>query len=694
MLADLLGTLSVIVIVTEALGTFGQFRFPGLAGTCWGVCVLVLAWRRRTTRRAAPPMPIADDDGLPSTDRSMRLTDAVIVASAAGLLAAQWSGWVAQAVDVGIGGGGGPGNGDSLWYHMPFAATFVQSGWTSRLQFVNAEALVTYYPANTSLLHAVGMLTLHSDFLSVFLNFALVPVALLAGWCIGSGRRFGAATLAGVSVALALPIVAASEAGTAKDDVLGLVGLVAAVAFVVHPRAVAEVQSRRAAAWVGGMSAGLALGSKLTLVVPIVALGLSLFFLSPRGERRPTILRWATGVASTGGYWYARNLLRVGNPIPGLHLGIGPLQLPRPATPSMDLYGQNLFHNLGSATVWKLGLLPGLKSAFGDSWPLVLGILAVACVLGLIRLRGQSLVPVIVTLCAGLGFLITPGTVWGPQYIHEPDAAGVTAGLFAFNLRYLLPAIAVGLAVVPLAVGGWRYGRVVIAAFIGVTLLSTQLGALGQGGWSGGHAGVAILIGLGSAVLAGALAWSSGTPPGATGRDKAPRRGGTWAVAGGGAIAVAAVLWPVQVAYRQDRFASMPLAQWAARVAPARIGYSGFVFSYPLYGPSLQNSVTMIGQHGPDGAWHAVRTCRAWQRLIHQDRLQYVLVPVGGPSPIVGIDLARWKLGQPGGSPPEEPPESSWTRSAPGVRPVFVGWGVAAYSISPRIKGYACPRST
>jgi hypothetical protein len=102
-----------------------------------------------------------------------------------------------------------------------------------------------------------------------------------------------------------------------------------------------------------------------------------------------------------------------------------------------------------------------------------------------------------------------------------------------------------------------------------------------------------------------------------------------------------------------------------------RIGYSGFAFSYPLYGAHLQNQVQMIGEHGPDGDWHATRTCAAWRTDIRRDGVQYLVVPAGGTRVGLGIDLARWHMGLRGGEPPDEPPESQWSRTDPGLRVVF-----------------------
>jgi hypothetical protein len=149
------------------------------------------------------------------------------------------------------------------------------------------------------------------------------------------------------------------------------------------------------------------------------------------------------------------------------------------------------------------------------------------------------------------------------------------------------------------------------------------------------------------------------------------------------AIVAIALAWPAQRTYATHRYAELDLARWAEKGSGSSIGYSGFVFSYPLWGAHLQNQVQMIGEHGPDGAWHPARSCAAWRREVRRAHVRYVVVTIGAPAVGLGIDLSRWRVGLPGGEPPDEPPESRWTRSDPGARLVFRSTeGAAAYAIT------------
>ena len=62
------------------------------------------------------------------------------------------------------------------WYHGPFAAGFFQSGNTWDLHFIAPQFLAWFYPANSEIFHAVGMLAFDRDMLSPLLNL---------GWFIG-----------------------------------------------------------------------------------------------------------------------------------------------------------------------------------------------------------------------------------------------------------------------------------------------------------------------------------------------------------------------------------------------------------------------------------------------------------------------------------------------------------------------------
>ena len=77
---------------------------------------------------------------------------------AVSLVAAEWGAGTLHALRDGVSGV------DSLWYHMPISAGFVQSGSVAALHNINNDNVIEFYPATSELLHAVSILLLGSDF--------------------------------------------------------------------------------------------------------------------------------------------------------------------------------------------------------------------------------------------------------------------------------------------------------------------------------------------------------------------------------------------------------------------------------------------------------------------------------------------------------------------------------------------------
>src|SRR5439155_15631566 len=107
--------------------------------------------------------------------------------------------------------------------------------------------------------------------------------------------------------------------------------------------------------------------------------------LCARGERLRRAALWLTVVAVTGGYWYLRNLFRVGNPLPSLGLGVGPVRLPHVYTPGTGSVARYLFDR----RVWRMYFLPGLREALGPAWWTLFVAGAAGCVLAAVLAPGR-----------------------------------------------------------------------------------------------------------------------------------------------------------------------------------------------------------------------------------------------------------------------------------------------------------------
>src|SRR4029079_8778986 len=127
--------------------------------------------------------------------------------------------------------------------------------------------------------HAIGMNAFDRDLLSPLLNLVWFVGCLLAAWCIGRPYRMGPASLALAAVALSIPALS-DQAGEARNDIVGIFFLLAAVAIALNsgaapPQRAGVGPDRRGAAvseggrglstgalLLAGLAAGLAAGTK------------------------------------------------------------------------------------------------------------------------------------------------------------------------------------------------------------------------------------------------------------------------------------------------------------------------------------------------------------------------------------------------------------------------------------------------
>ena len=192
-LAEAVLAVAGLIWISEALGTFGGFEEGAVlgavivVGAAAGLVAGRLAAGRGLRPAATPPSPVAWGPAK------------AIAVLACAALAAAWMvptlGTMAAGMD----------RADSLWYHMPLAARFVQTGYLGHIYFFDPVFLASFYPANSEVLHAVGILFFDRDIVSPVLNLGWLAVALLAGLVhrqairgrpAGADRRLGGARLA------------------------------------------------------------------------------------------------------------------------------------------------------------------------------------------------------------------------------------------------------------------------------------------------------------------------------------------------------------------------------------------------------------------------------------------------------------------------------------------------------------------
>jgi hypothetical protein len=556
---------------------------------------------------------------------------------------------------------------DSTWYHGPFAAGFFQSGDTWELHFIAPQFLAWFYPANAEIFHAVGMAAFGRDILSPLLNLGWFIGCLVACWCIGRPYRVAPWSLALGAIALSLPVLS-DQAGEARNDIVGIFFLLAAVAVALNAWAAgggspasrrsverspanereeggkAGFSSERPGPELGallfvGLAAGLAAGAKLNFLLPAAVLVVGFAFIAPQGARWGSLAAAGLAALAGGGYWYLRNLIHTGNPLPWFD-SLGPISLPAPNQALGGREGHSVLGYLADGTVWSDWFLPGLHGGLTLLWPLLAGLGLAGLSLCFLPLRealaSDEATPDAVRQSSGadgpsessgfgklgasrdqalavagftgiavvVAWLIAPTSASGPE--------GMPRG-FESGLRYLAPALVLGLAVLP-------------AAFL-----------------------PRVARRRGPPIAEGARSASEHMGEGRHDRTRGPLIAGALAL-----LAAIAIGYPVQRHYLENRYVNPTFAapglnaafKWAQGVDHAHVATTS-TRQYPLYGADLSNHVQYIGEKRPAGGFTAPTTCRQWRRLLNAGDYDYAITtrdrvePTKPPYP----DTARWTEG-------------------------------------------------
>jgi hypothetical protein len=550
---------------------------------------------------------------------------------------------------------------DSTWYHGPFAAGFAQSGNTWDLHFIAPQFLAWFYPANAEIFPGVGMLAFDRDLLSPLLNLGWFVGCLVACWCIGRPYRVAPWSLSLGAVALSLPVLS-DQAGEARNDIVGTFFLLAAVAVALNAwgarkneqvgRGDPGAPGDRPGAELGplvvtGLAAGLAAGTKLNFLLPAAVLVLGLAVIAPAGLRWRAVAASGLAAVAGGGYWYLRNLIHSGNPLPWFD-SIGPISLPAPDQALGGREGHSVLGYLADGTVWSDWLLPGLHDGLTLLWPLLAAVALAGLFLCLVgpgawlrfepdsdpNLNHDRVLPLVglVGIAVIAAWLIAPTSASGPE--------GMPRG-FESGLRYLAPALVLGLAVLPPAllprVARWR----------------------------------------GSPIAEGGRSPSEHMGEGRRDRTRGPLAAAALAVL---ALAVIAIGYPVQRHYLENRYANPSFAapglnaafKWADPLSGTRIATTS-TRQYPLYGTDLSNHVQYVGEDQPHGGFTAPTNCKQWRHILNAGHYDYVVT-------------SRDRIEE--GKPPY-PDSTRWTEGL-GVEEVFRKPPTAVFKLKGPLDPAAC----
>jgi hypothetical protein len=640
----------LVIAVSEILGTFDLLY----AGALIGAMVLVAI--------VAQVVPVRAGGGQTARGVDPGVWASLVAIVVVAIVVFDWAVTAKHALDTGI------FNFDSLWYHMPFSADIAQSHSTTGMHHIETVFVNWFYPQNSELLHAVGILMIGRDTLSLFINFGWLAVAFLAAYCVGRPYGRGIPTTIVAAILVGCHTLVVREPGAAKNDLMAAALLLAGIAILIEAWN-SEPEDRRALyGWplaAAGLAVGLAAGTRLTIFAFAAALSIVVLVLAPSGRRWGAAGWWLLSGLVGGGYWYLRNLLVSGSPIPEV-TKLGPISPPHPDRLQEGRPGFSISHYLTDTGVWRHYFAPGVHDAFGALWPLILVGALAACLVAifsgrdkLIRWLGGC------ALFALIAYLFTP--------LGAAGAEGAPVG-FAINIRYVIPALLAALVLLPLPrfLDGDKRQWGLIAALTVVYLVTDRPDhAIHDKARLFAFAFVIVFVAV------PALIWLAR-------RDGLP---GRLVAASLAALAVAAVAlgYPVQHHYLNHRFANLTADtsvpgmglddpyRWARGVTNSRIGLAGTTAGfagYGFYGPDLSNHVIYLGEPGPNGAFNAIPTCQAFREAVNDAELDYLVtspflnfIHPGKPVP---SPEARWLYGSGGAKPYfNEGPVTVWKVTGP-----------------------------
>jgi hypothetical protein len=575
--------IAFVTVLEELLGAFGGFqRWPLLAGSALIGGASIARARPVFGGRLAISVPSGPE-----------------FAVAAGIAALALEPWL-QATR--IASRQGITEVDSLWYHLPAAAGFAQSGRVTTLRYFGDSAH-SFLPWTSELFHATGMIAFHADVLSVVLNLAWATLALLAAWCVGRPYRCSPVALVTGALVLALPVMASSQPASAKNDTAGIALLLAAVAFLVNGAMSSKAVVLPAAA------AGLAAGTRLNLLVPVLALSAAAVLASPSGRRLTNGALWTATLVATGSFWYVRNAAITHNPLPWFRIGLGSLALPAASGPSSDCGSTRLTDQFSSAAGLH-AVASALRDSLGGGWLLLLALTTLGLVVAIARSNDRH----------PLLFFALPGLVAAAAYALTPGTGTERIGCLAYDVRFATPTLALGLLSLAIAAGtAARWSTRAVLAALAITVVLTVPTPLAK---LPGAIGVGLIV-LGIPALAERL-------------HLRPRLLAGCAVA----VLVAGLVigLPLTRRYLDDRYTRG--GDFVENITPgyllfrsepsAHIGVEGFNETYLLYGERLQHHVETAVRLGARGTFRSVDSCAEWRRWLASRAFDYVVLPGPG----------------------------------------------------------------
>jgi hypothetical protein len=415
---------------------------------------------------------------------------------------------------------------------------------------------------------------------------------------------------------------------------------------------ISDKRAYRSGSILAALAAGLALSVKLNLLAPVGVLTLVAIVLAPSDWRRSATGCWIGGLVLAGGYWYARNLIALGNPLPWFSFVV----LPTPHPPPLQ-HGNNysLADYATHPQILGRWLIPAFSQNLRPWWPAFVTVAVVGPLVCLFSKRDRVIAAAaLIALASLVAYPLTPLTAcgpWGHPYCMK------------LNMRYSASALTLALTVTPLAalLAASRMSRLVAATGLSTLFVATLVL---RRPWPPHHD---LGVITGALLLIPVLAVGLVLRPWSLIPFQRPLVRATAAT-----LALSLALTGVAMGYfgtrdyirhryaeRQGPSGIYKVWHWARSLHHTRIalaGTLGWFFSYPVWGPDDTDRVAYIGRHGANGSFRPITSCRAWRTTLNRGRYQYVVTTANRIA--FTTELAQQ-------------PESQWTGSDPAASLLF-----------------------
>lgn len=431
------GLAAVVLAAAAAIAQALVLGLAGLGGTPVAlVAAALLTWL--AVRAVLPPPERGLAEDVARWWRGLPLLERLLIGGLAGAGLA-WGVWLLRHPSLGF---------DASIYHFAEVAAWVREGSPGSVEHVNAAFPVGSYPLSGEVLVAWAAGLSHSFVPMSLWSPGSFAVLGLSGWLglrtLGLARPLRALALAAL---LSSPWIV-RELAEPLTDLASLSWLAACAALCAssrrHPGLLAPAI----------VAAGLALGTKTTALVPLVA-ALAWSCYAARARLRPLLpaLAAAVGLAfAAGGYWYLRNIVDHGSP----SWPFVTTPWSDSAPPFVELLDVRFVERPGET-------LEGRGGLYADLLAGGLVALAAALVAPLLAPRREVLAAWGATALGLLAWTLAPVTGLARSPLVDPPELWPLS-----TTRYLLPVIAAACVTLALAARVGTRGRVfAVAALAG-----------------------------------------------------------------------------------------------------------------------------------------------------------------------------------------------------------------------------------